>query len=251
MGHALVAARGLCDSAVSRLELPRAVARRYHRLHHLSGGSDRLFEDAPSRARGCKRRAASRALALLVAVDHSQPRGLHLEHGRREEEARLPHLHPLDTVRRFTTSCNACLPSHPMEQAPEKAEFKLNLLSATGTGIFVSALIAASSCATRSLEWRGFTSSASGGSATRSRPFPRCCARLRDEVFRLRCHARPRFIEDRLDVSLLRHAARLARRGAHGIRHVIECDLRQPADHHRQADRIIRCSWPRRTAPAA
>ena len=63
-------------------------------------------------------------------------------------------------------------------------------------------------------------------------------ARLRHALRRHRRDARPGVHADRLALSVLRGAARLARRGADRLGHELERAVRQPAEDHRAAARV-------------
>ena len=124
----------------------------------------------------------------------------------------------------------------PVVPAPAKeaAVYVLNLFSATGTGILVAAIIG------------GLVL---GYSPAGARPHVRpdalpdpllapdhrlhAGARHRHPLLGHRRDARPRLRAGGLALPVLRHAARLARRGAHRLRHVVQRAVRRPAEDQR------------------
>ncbi len=121
---------------------------------------------------------------------------------------------------------------------PENAIYRFNWLSATGTGIFISAIFSA--------VWMRISLRRLPAHLRRHRPPHARPAvhdrghdghRLRHTLQRQRRHDGSRFHAHRRDVSLLRGHARLARRRAHRLRHVLQRPLRQLAAHHRRTAR--------------
>ena len=142
----------------------------------------------------------------------------------------VPHLHNM--VQRVP-------PVAPPGAKPEPAEFRLNLLSATGTGILLAAIVAGLAM--------GF------GPRQLARTYLDTLWRVRYSLLTIAAmlalgnvtkylrhgrHPRAGAGAYRIVVSVLRHPAGLAGGGVDGVGHVVQRPLRQLAENHCRANRV-------------
>ena len=132
------------------------------------------------------------------------------------------------------------MPPVAPKPTPEGAVFGFTYLSFTGTGMLIAAIIS------------GFLMGCRAGKLMiRIRPHHQAVRDLADHdlgdardrhadaAVRRRRDARSGLCRDRRALSLLRHAARLAGRGADGIGHRLQHAVRQPAEDHLRATRPV------------
>ena len=119
---------------------------------------------------------------------------------------------------------------------PKPAVFSFNWLSATGTAILIAAIVAGIALRYSATDLvRALCDDASRGVAVAAHDHGDAGPRLHDAVFRTRRDSRTRVRAHRRGVSVLRGDARVARRRAHGERHVVERVVRQPTEDHGDA----------------
>ncbi len=135
------------------------------------------------------------------------------------------------------------VPPVAAKPTPEGAVFAFTYLSFTGTGMLIAAIVS------------GFLAGLSAGQDDRGiRPHHQAVRDLADHdlgdardrhvdaAVGRRRDARPRLRGNRRALSLLRHAARLARRGVDGIGYGVEHPVRQSAeDHLGTIGAVVRC----------
>ena len=249
--------------AISRVELPRALARRHRRVRVLdararafscgtgdTGDSSGTEPAPPLSPTGVERTAPPLRVALipwivLVVVVFAW--------GTPQVKSFLNHISSPNIPIAGLDKMVARVPPVVPKATNEPAVFSLNWLSATGTailhrgdhrGVRAPLLGDRPHSPLRDDVPRGLAIAAHDRGDARPRLHDAVLGRGRDPRTRLRAHGRR--------VSVLRGDARLARRRAHRERHVVERAVRESAEDH--GDPVVArpaCSWRRPTAPAA